>query len=709
MQSKALAAEVDETFVKETLLKHRETVTKITSTPEATLCAFETFITPWIQTVADSQLKGEFPNSHSCYESSRSKGGVRSNFSVVNTEFIQPTQPRLEPTTLLISGRAGCGKSLLQTLLTKSIAKRLGHMDLSQTSFSRNSSVEHWDGYKHQPLVLVDDFLQKIVKQAEDVVEHTEFIAMNSSVDYVLPMAELKRKGTIFDSPLLVYSSNKTLEACVRSLKFTQTDTEALERRFTFYLENFQNRWVLSRVRLLDQGIKNQRHNLSKVVFSCDNVFDMVEPLTDQLLAEWNRKGVYYNNNISSDESIPIGLKQSMKCMIGDDHNKVKVTPILEPLKVRTITIGTARNFLLKSLQKEMLSALRPYPAFLPCFTPSYDEKIKTLHSLEGKTWLSGDYSSATDGLHSDLFYRGVQKLCEALKLSGQPGWLIDLALREASPHICEYPMDIPECLQTNGQLMGSLLSFPFLCLANAFTVAQAEGHNSLRRLDACLIHGDDLLWRTETSAISRWKDFCPTIGLGLSMGKNYVDERWGSIDSQVFFEGVRKNTGKYSSYIGDDAQKVETLLRKGLSKSYVVKLSKAFLKKTPRSIDVSTEFGGLGCSGLPISNRSKLLNNLKQRKKVGSIAKLPNGYAVTLPKLFLPKSFDKNIDLETREANDTVLWSTLHKLEKSKTSEFYDLELQEQRTVFISERNRSLELLLENLKEHYCSLKSKE
>jgi hypothetical protein len=300
--------------------------------------------------------------------------------------------------------------------------------------------------------------------------------------------------------------------------------------------------------------------------------------------------------------------------------------------------------------------------------------------------------------------------MVEGLRSAGKPDWILDLILREASAHVCQYPseMNIDECLQTNGQLMGSLLSFPFLCLANAFTVAQAEGHNRITRLNNALIHGDDLLWRTDVSSIEKWKAFCPTIGLGLSMGKNYVSESWGSIDSQMFYEGERASTGKYSCYNGDHESKISVLLKKGLSKAHVVSLSRSFLRKTPRSIDVSTEFGGLGVTGAAVSNRARILCNQKYRKTVGRISKAANGWLVTLPEIFLPKSFDKTIEMESVvDVKEGTLWRTMHKLEEAYTDvpEQVAPILPPSRTIYLASRPRQLELLLENLKEHYCPL----
>ena len=138
-----------------------------------------------------------------------------------------------------------------------------------------------------------------------------------------------------------------------------------------------------------------------------------------------------------------------------------------------------------------------------------------------------------------------------------------------------------------------------------------------------------------------------------------------------------------------------------------VVSLAKEFLTKTPRSIDVSTDFGGLGVTGDPDTNRARIIYNSKVRKSVGRIAKISNGYTVMLPKLFLPKTFDRVLDFEIETKDEEFRWSKLHRLEKMyPTVPLCSFPVTEMRTVFIPSRDRMLELLLDNLQEHYCPLK---
>ena len=719
MQSKALAAEVHSSFVKDALLKHRDTVSQVHTTDQELLDSFQEFVRPWARKVASAfrEEDGHYPSRHACYEASRNRGGVSSQFEMNSFDLRSPTEPRLDPTTLTLTGPAGCGKSLFQALLSQEAARTLG-TPLGSTVYSRNSACTHWDGYSNQPLVMIDDFCQQINKRAAESTEHSEFIILNSSVDYVLPMADLRDKGRKFNSPLVVLSTNLPGEMLARKLNFTQSDLMAIGRRFNYLVEPVDrlwrmdpnkkvSDWQLVQVTPVIQSDSTLGFNRT-VLNRAKNIADLVGPTRRVLFEEWNRKLVQYHSLFKDYSTQKIGShSQSLTCIVPKekDHNKVKVSPICEPLKVRTITIGTARNHLLKGLQTTMFDCLKSYKVMKPCFTPLYDEEVKVLQEKEG-TWLSGDYSSATDGLHLDFFRAGIAVLLSELRTQGASEELLELVDRESSMHTCEYPMDIEPVVQTNGQLMGSLLSFPFLCLANAFTVGTVE-KKSLSELDSCLIHGDDLLWRTNQDNISQWSELCPKVGLSLSMGKNYQDPNWGSIDSQLFFNGYRERTGKYTCYHANDEEKIKQLLKKKLDKPLVVALSRNFLKNTPRSIDVSTDFGGLGTEGTPFDVRSRLVAGLKQRKSVASRCEVSRGFRYTLPKVLGVKSSPIPFSLDSDdEESDRILWKDLHQLEKDGWDCSVSYEpLPSTVTVFRKTKDAMLDQLVKQLQKEFAPL----
>jgi hypothetical protein len=458
----------------------------------------------------------------------------------------------------------------------------------------------------------------------------------------MLPMAHLKEKGKKFTSPLLIYSSNKSVPQQCSTMEYLLEDYGAIARRFHYEVQFKTGKYtILKNEHKLKEPMQLatiQKQSLMMTPIyttSCPN--QLADRVFSLLVEEWTRKSQFYNAMINTNTYTQNLVNDGSLTYKWDTtdigHNRVKVHGIAEPLKVRTITIGTAKNHILKPLQKAMLKSLYEYPCFRPCKTPNYAELLKEMVP-KGTHWISGDYSSATDGLHADIMSTAVSSLVEAL--GDHP--IVPFLERESGVHLCEYPSwsGVPDTYQINGQLMGSLLSFPILCLANAFTVCytQQKGLNDI----SALFHGDDLLMRGTPEQYNNWRKFTKSIGLELSMGKNYISPVWGSIDSQVFYgpECYHLGTGKYKCYDNAEEGAITELLRKGLPKAYVAATMKRSGVITPRSIDVSTEFGGLNPNpGFePQSSWEKNIYFVKQMKDLPSKSKAGTGYVYHIPVL---------------------------------------------------------------------------
>jgi hypothetical protein len=90
----------------------------------------------------------------------------------------------------------------------------------------------------------------------------------------------------------------------------------------------------------------------------------------------------------------------------------------------------------------------------------------------------------------------------------------------------------------TNGQLMGSILSFPILCLANLAvyletTTDYQRGWSDKRRLSSVLINGDDMLYVAPESLWDVHKWVASQVGLELSVGKAYCHDVYANVNSQ--------------------------------------------------------------------------------------------------------------------------------------------------------------------------------
>jgi hypothetical protein len=175
-------------------------------------------------------------------------------------------------------------------------------------------------------------------------------------------------------------------------------------------------------------------------------------------------------------------------------------------------------------------------------------------------------------------------------------------AMKEVSSHILHYPREshLKPIVQTNGQLMGSLLSFPLLCLVNDAT-AKLAGAPS----DSYLINGDDIVLRVERQIANKWKEIAPGLGLTLSLGKTFYDRDFGTVNSQLFYKGKLLQTGKLkltsrrTDVLGECYRDLQRLFLTEENADYLretfLRINRPALKGTFESLDIPTSHGGLG------------------------------------------------------------------------------------------------------------------
>jgi hypothetical protein len=217
------------------------------------------------------------------------------------------------------------------------------------------------------------------------------------------------------------------------------------------------------------------------------------------------------------------------------------IQAILEPFKVRVISKGEALPYYsVKPLQVAMHSAMRHMDCFRLIGRPFYPTDLFDLAEKSDvrDEWFSVDYSAATDGL--SWKYSG--KIFKYL-IGNLPREQYRLAMAVLGPHRLHYPKQgsrrevVFRGLQRNGQLMGSTLSFPILCLANLgvyllTTQAHQQGWSHEERLRHVLINGDDMLYRAPRSL---WEDHIrvgKAVGLNMSVGKAYHHHTYANVNS---------------------------------------------------------------------------------------------------------------------------------------------------------------------------------
>jgi len=427
-------------------------------------------------------------------------------------------------------------------------------------------------------------------------------------------MADLREKGREFTSEFLLLSSNNRFQ---RNL-YVNCE-EAIDRRV--YKPFFEFR---------SYDKKTKRYTIDMSYMSSGQVTPIKTIIGDYntvVTSIFNYAVRTYEERLGSLELIdskkyrknfmPIVNGNNFQFRVGyefdscrTDIPKVKAHAIPEPLKVRMITKGEGQNWILKPLQRAMHRALKDFPCFRLTSGQSILNNFKRKN--ENSYFVSGDYSAATDNLHSDIMETVVEELIKVL-----PADIVPYVVREAGNHIVEYPSwtGLEPVLQTNGQLMGSLLSFPVLCVANAATYGHATNEEDLTSVRA-LINGDDIAFRDFEKVIRKWKNVANSMGLIPSVGKNYVSRTWFTINSQICVCSQSSNTivvkpsDAFNVLWSHKARNglIDTLREAAerFEKSLVVKFLKPALKQTPRSLDISVRHGGLG----PRDTRSPTLTD---------------------------------------------------------------------------------------------------
>lgn len=241
-------------------------------------------------------------------------------------------------------------------------------------------------------------------------------------------------------------------------------------------------------------------------------------------------------------------------------HKNCMVSAILEPLKMRLITKGNAYTYYYaRSMQKSMHSYLKDSFPFCLIGTPLTEDHLyqledRTQHIFpEANLYVSGDYSSATDMLKLAYTKAAFEPWLDALQ-AGEHNEILRAVLYEHTVHYSNQFVkinnelrklnpdltDLEPFVQQNGQLMGSVLSFPILCVCNLIAYwISLERHLGKTITDwrtlPVLINGDDILFKTTPEHYQTWLKCIEEVGFELSVGKNYVHKNILTVNSKLF------------------------------------------------------------------------------------------------------------------------------------------------------------------------------
>jgi hypothetical protein len=292
-------------------------------------------------------------------------------------------------------------------------------------------------------------------------------------------------------------------------------------------------------------------------------------------------------------------LEIDEKCPNFGNHSRFAA--VLEPFKLRALTTGEAvyhqfGRLLQPALHGALKSPKGPFrfigkrhnvddirdvylgsPLMLEAAWSDLEANEKKKHF----TFLvAGDFKSATDNMDPDLpneFIESLMFLCENLDffdliilrkcLQGYyinyKLWLERFFEREENMNfIKRYVPDFefgPVLIhQKWGQLMGSPLSFPVLCIVNAacFLAAARIYERSPMSWSKCikkyrpLINGDDISFLSNPEHYCVWKEVCTTAGMVPSPGKNYCSRHIININSTTYRAYLNLNSEGTTEHI---------------------------------------------------------------------------------------------------------------------------------------------------------------
>jgi hypothetical protein len=238
---------------------------------------------------------------------------------------------------------------------------------------------------------------------------------------------------------------------------------------------------------------------------------------------------------------------------------------VADPGKWRPITKANWIYGRLKPYQKAIHGHLRKFDQFRLIGKTIEDVDVELFGKMDlaKESILSGDFEAATDNLHHDASVMTLGWILQNMRSS----WSFDMEAhflaKESMTHLnISYgeklqseQMKLPgmegvnklmDFEQKGGQLMGSLLSFPILCVINYAMwceyKARATGlypkatvNNSWTKDEFVLINGDDIGGVILDGTEKVWQKCVRSVGLTPSMGKNYVSKRFLTLNSQLY------------------------------------------------------------------------------------------------------------------------------------------------------------------------------
>jgi len=270
---------------------------------------------------------------------------------------------------------------------------------------------------------------------------------------------------------------------------------------------------------------------------------------------------------------------------------QVSAVAIREPFKVRIITKGPEYEYYrCLDYQKIMHRALKKHPVFEWIGSPISEERWESTFGFfakdpQDRKMVSGDYEAATDNLNPSLSRYVWKQICKVVRRTdGSTLITPNVATAEYAlePYSPEYDLGL-RCLvghtlcwtekgkkgtaskqcsmaQAWGQLMGSPMSFPILCIANAACCLHSLGYDGTDLTVPVRVNGDDCAFAATDDELHLWESVTAEAGLKKSVGKNYYSANFCVMNSEI--RRISNGHWHYDGYVNQGL--LRGLIRKG-------------------------------------------------------------------------------------------------------------------------------------------------
>ncbi|AUG90519.1 polyprotein [passerivirus B1] len=127
---------------------------------------------------------------------------IRNYSTAVNNQEAMEAPPRPEPYVVYIHGKPGSGKSLFAQALARTLAFHLCG-DADSVYAPSSADCQYYDGYCQQVVHYIDDIGQDMEGR-----DWKDFAQLVSTSPFIVPMANLEKKGMTYTSKVIIMTSN---------------------------------------------------------------------------------------------------------------------------------------------------------------------------------------------------------------------------------------------------------------------------------------------------------------------------------------------------------------------------------------------------------------------------------------------------------------------------------------------------------------------